>query len=89
MFADKDISLFYNPLYDYPDGFKSTNPLDVQINVSDLHLWSQCYFRFLPLLEIIDGGKPRVSLYFLLCILPSVSKIHYNDKQFEHLKHHE
>lgn len=62
MFADKDISLFYNPLYDYPDGFKSTNPLDVQINVSDLHLWSQCYFRFLPLLEIIDGGKPRIDL---------------------------
>lgn len=64
MFSKKDISLFYNPLYNYPENFKPAAPLEVQPSISDLQLWSQCYFRFLPLLEIIGGGKPRVSLTF-------------------------
>jgi hypothetical protein len=63
MFADKDISLFYNPIYEQecPDTLLA---LDVQPHVSDLQLWSQCYFRFVPLLEIVDGGKPKVNYFY-------------------------
>lgn len=61
MFPDKDISLFYNPLYIKAFPLTPSEPLCIQPCISDLQLWSQCYFRFLPLLEITDGGKPQVS----------------------------
>lgn len=62
MFPDKDISLFYNPLYVEPPSLTPSEPLCIQPYVSDLQLWSQCYFRFLPLLEITEGGKPQIDL---------------------------
>lgn len=64
MFPDKDISLFYNPFYVKPDRLTPTTPLDIQPHISDLQIWSQCYFRFLPMLEIIEGGKPQVRFFF-------------------------
>ncbi|KAK7574342.1 hypothetical protein V9T40_011533 [Parthenolecanium corni] len=62
MYPDKDIELFYNPFYNRPENFELSAPLDVQPNVSDMQLWSQCYFRFVPLLELIGGGKPMIDL---------------------------
>lgn len=62
MYPDKDIELFYNPFYNRPENFELSAPLDVQPNVSDMQLWSQCYFRFVPLLELIGGGKPMVKI---------------------------
>ncbi|XKL69261.1 hypothetical protein PGB90_007030 [Kerria lacca] len=62
MFPDKDIDLFYNPLYVSSENCEYFIPLNVQPNISDLQLWSQCYFRFLPPLEIIGGGKPLLDL---------------------------
>ncbi len=64
MFPDKDIELFFNPLYVRPETFKLSFPLEVLPNISDLQLWAQCYFRFLPILEIVGGGKPVVSIFF-------------------------
>lgn len=66
MFPDKDIDLFYNPLYVSSENCEYFIPLNVQPNISDLQLWSQCYFRFLPPLEIIGGGKPLVRIKFHL-----------------------
>mgnify|MGYP005984116071 CR=1 FL=1 len=57
-FAEKDIALFCNPLYD--DSFKG--PLRPQSAVSHLDVWTQCYFRWLPDLEIRNGGKPQIDL---------------------------
>ena len=62
MFSDRDINLFYNPLYDKECSDRLA-PLNVQPYISDLQLWSQCYFRFIPLLEIREGGKPKVRFY--------------------------
>lgn len=62
MFPDKDMELFLNPFYIRPESFELSTPLGVQPNVSDLELWSQCYFRFLPLLELLGGGKPMVPI---------------------------
>ncbi|CAH1987093.1 unnamed protein product [Acanthoscelides obtectus] len=58
-FSERDISLFCNPLYD--DTF--LEPLKPNPGVSNLEIWSQCYFRWLPDLEIRNGGRPQVDLY--------------------------
>lgn len=57
-FTEKDIALFCNPLYD--DSFKER--LTPNTKVPFLDIWSQCYFRWLPDLEIRNGGKPQIDL---------------------------
>lgn len=32
-------------------------------SVRDLEIWSQCYFRWIPMLEIKSGGFPQVDLF--------------------------
>lgn len=32
-------------------------------NIRDLEIWRQCYFRWIPMLEIKNGGFPQVDLY--------------------------
>ncbi|KAG5885891.1 hypothetical protein JTB14_019150 [Gonioctena quinquepunctata] len=58
-FSDRDIGLFCNPLYD--DSFRK--PLRPNTGLSGLEIWLQCYFRWLPDLEIRNGGKPQVDLF--------------------------
>lgn len=58
-FSEKDISFFCNPLYD--DSF--TGSLKPSTGLSNLEIWTQCYFRWLPDLEIRNGGKPQIDLY--------------------------
>lgn len=57
-FSDKDIALFCNPLYD-DSNMQCLRP---NTNVSSLEVWVQCYFRWLPNLEIRNGGKPQIDL---------------------------
>jgi myotubularin-related protein 10/11/12 len=57
-FGEKDIALFCNPLFD--DSFKRV--LRPATSVSHLDVWMQCYFRWLPDLEIRNGGRPQIDL---------------------------
>ncbi|XP_056637371.1 myotubularin-related protein 10-B [Diorhabda sublineata] len=58
-FTEKDIGLFCNPLFD--DSI--CEQLTPKTGVSALDVWLQCYFRWLPDLEIRNGGKPQVDLF--------------------------
>lgn len=57
-FNEKDIWFFANPLYN--DAEKGV--LRPRTSVSHLEVWTQCYFRWLPDLEIRNGGKPQIYL---------------------------
>lgn len=57
-FSDKDIALFCNPLFDD----SNVQRLIPNTSVSGLDVWAQCYFRWLPELEIRNGGKAQVDL---------------------------
>ncbi|XP_023019760.2 myotubularin-related protein 10-A isoform X1 [Leptinotarsa decemlineata] len=57
-FSDRDIGLFCNPLFD--DSFKEQ--LKPHTGLSGMDIWLQCYFRWLPDLEIRNGGHPQVDL---------------------------
>lgn len=66
-FSDRDVSLFLNPLYAAPPPTAlryptSHHPLILETGVSALELWSQCYFRFIPIMELIGGGNPQIDL---------------------------
>lgn len=50
--------MFCNPLFD--DVFK--DKLSPKPGIPFLEIWSQCYFRWLPDLEIRNGGKPQIEL---------------------------
>lgn len=59
-FLDRDLALFHNPLYNTAkneDGL-----LKVSSEISCLSIWTQCYYRFIPTIEIVNGGKPLVSI---------------------------
>lgn len=56
-FPDKERELFLNPLFTDPK-----NILEPLCNTFNLEFWSQCYFRWIPLLEIPAGGKPQIDL---------------------------
>jgi len=59
-FLDCDLIQFHNPLYNTT---KDKNELlKVSTDISCLSIWTQCYYRFLPTLEISNGGKPLVSI---------------------------
>ena len=32
-------------------------------NIANLELWTQCYFRWIPTLEIHNGGENHIELY--------------------------
>lgn len=57
-FIDRDLIQFHNPIYDST----YSGLLNVACEISCLNIWTQCYYRFLPTLEISKGGKPLVSL---------------------------
>lgn len=65
MFPDRDIMLFSNPIYSRSSSSISYSPLKIQHGISDIQIWSQCYFRFLPLLEIVGGGEEQVTHLFI------------------------
>lgn len=67
-FSDQDILLFYNPLFIPCNISKTENrtilkPLHA---ISSLELWTQCYFRWIPALEIHNGGQRHIELYIRL-----------------------
>ncbi|XP_051168086.1 myotubularin-related protein 12 [Leptopilina boulardi] len=64
-FSDQDILLFCNPLFKY-DGTKRENGktnIKPHYSIPSLELWSQCYFRWIPPLEIHNGGRNHVELH--------------------------
>ncbi|XP_026289690.1 myotubularin-related protein 10-A isoform X2 [Frankliniella occidentalis] len=58
-FLEKDIALFRSPLY-HPS--KSEAVLNVLCSLPNLALWSQCFFRWIPILELKAGGYPQIDL---------------------------
>lgn len=42
--------------------------------IRDLNIWMQCYYRWLPVLEIKNGGNPQIDLFNRM-ILSSISKL--------------
>lgn len=68
-FNDQDILLFYNPLF-IPRNVDETENGTIIIKplytVSSLELWTQCYFRWIPTLEIRNGGQRHIELYIRL-----------------------
>lgn len=67
-FNDQDILLFYNPLFTSCTISKTENRtiLKPLHTISSLELWTQCYFRWIPALEIHNGGQRHVELYIKL-----------------------
>lgn len=57
-FLDKDIAFFCNPLYDD----SVIDRLMPNTKIPYLDIWSQCYFRWLPDLEIRNGGRSHIDL---------------------------
>lgn len=44
--------------------------------IRDLDVWTQCYYRWLPVLEIKNGGNPQIDL-FNRWLLSSISKLQH------------
>lgn len=63
-FLDRDLFHFHNPLYNA--SITNNELLKVSTKISCLSIWTQCYYRFLPNLEIANGGKPLVSVDYKL-----------------------
>lgn len=61
-FPEQDIALFTNPLY---EACSHSQPKELLPHggLSSLSLWRQCYFRWLPLLEIPGGGLAQIDLH--------------------------
>ncbi|XP_003246575.1 myotubularin-related protein 10-B [Acyrthosiphon pisum] len=55
-FMDQDLIQFHNPLFNASK--VQDDLLKVSTEISCLSIWTQCYYRFLPTLEISNGGKP-------------------------------
>lgn len=70
-FLDHDLVQFHNPLYNITK--IKDELLNVSTKISCLSIWTQCYYRFLPTLEIENGGRPLVSIS-LKCIIYFYSK---------------
>lgn len=65
-FLDRDLIQFHNPLYN-PTKIKN-DLLEASSEISSLSVWTQCYYRFLPTLEIANGGKPLVSDNYIVFV---------------------
>ncbi|CAK9826975.1 Myotubularin-related protein 10-B [Anthophora retusa] len=63
-FSDQDILLFYNPLYNSHVA-NSNEKCEIKplFHVATIELWTQCYFRWIPTLEIRNGGQNHIELY--------------------------
>lgn len=61
---DRDLIQFHNPFY---NASNIVGVLKVSTEISCLSIWTQCYYRFLPTLEIANGGKPLVSVILTTC----------------------
>ena len=48
--------------------------LSVKHEIRDLDIWRQCYYRWMPLVEIINGGPPQIEL-FNRVILSNISRL--------------
>lgn len=48
--------------------------LEPQCTVRDMEIWHQCYFRWIPFLEIKNGGHPQVDL-FNRSVVNSINKL--------------
>lgn len=48
--------------------------LKPQTAIRDLDIWMQCYYRWLPVLEIPHGGNPQIDLFNRM-VLSSISKL--------------
>ncbi|XP_067005346.2 myotubularin-related protein 10-B [Anabrus simplex] len=64
----RDIELFTNPLYTVENSI-----LRPQCSISMLSLWSQCYHRWVPLLEIPGGGQPQIDMYIRFLVAEIVA----------------
>jgi len=42
--------------------------------IVDLQVWDQCYYRWLPILDIRGGGQPQVDLFHRL-LLSNIAKV--------------
>lgn len=42
--------------------------LEPKHSLKDLEIWSQCYFRWTPMLEIVSGGFPQIDLFNRLVV---------------------
>ncbi|KAK6631236.1 hypothetical protein RUM44_005762 [Polyplax serrata] len=73
LFSDNDVELFFNPLYAFDelqdlslgdgDGPRKLNtPIFPEYGLPYLGLWTQCYFRWLPMLSIRCGGRPQIDV---------------------------
>ncbi|XP_076237687.1 myotubularin-related protein 10-B [Calliopsis andreniformis] len=63
-FSEQDILLFYNPLYNPRDvDAREKSIIKPVYNLMNLELWAQCYFRWIPTLEIRNGGQNHIELY--------------------------
>jgi Myotubularin-associated protein len=65
-FGPGDIALFHNPLYLLeksapPEPTFKSGILAVSAGLSSLEVWLQCYCRWVPMLELIGGGRPQVN----------------------------
>lgn len=67
-FNDQDILLFYNPLFISHSIKKIENRTVIKplYAISSLELWTQCYFRWIPTLEIHNGGQRHIEFYIRL-----------------------
>ncbi|XP_066592594.1 myotubularin-related protein 12 [Prorops nasuta] len=66
-FNDQDILLFYNPLFNSQRN-EAGDKLYMRAlySISCLELWTQCYFRWIPPLEIQNGGQNHIELFVKL-----------------------
>ncbi|XP_043488779.1 myotubularin-related protein 10-B [Polistes fuscatus] len=63
-FNDQDILLFSNPLFNaYEKTLTERMTVKPLYCISNLELWSQCYFRWIPPLVIHNGGRSHIDLY--------------------------
>lgn len=47
---------------------------EINTNISDLEIWQQCYYRWLPYLELQNGGQPQIDLFHRI-LLNNISKL--------------
>lgn len=53
--------------------------MEPKYGISHLDIWTQCYFRWMPFLEIRNGGNPQIDLFNRLV----VNNIHKLQKALE------
>ncbi|XP_022672221.1 myotubularin-related protein 10-B-like [Varroa destructor] len=78
----QDLELFRNPFYLLSNNFRiKENPLELDYTVKGLDLWSQCYFRWIPKSEVVNGD-PAMLFTFHLRVAKDIESL---NKQLESL----